>query len=248
MRTVFKVVCLLGIVATLVTGPAAADDGGTGVVYLRSSTAAPWDVTSNEVDMNDVFGKGNWNDLRYETVNPNSLFGSGTTFIYMEGGDNNANALQTFLSNNSASIAAWVNAGGRLFINAAPNQGNGMDLGFGITLNFDPDNYTTASNNGIAISGTHKIFNGPLTPVGNTFTGGDSFSHAYLTGDGLSPIIQDDVSRTVLAEMAVGNGLVMFGGLTVDIFQAPWPQTHNLRVNIICYVATYSNQQQNSQD
>jgi hypothetical protein len=210
----------------------------TGYVYLRSNTAVPWDVTSNETDMDDAFGAGNWDDLRYETVDPNALFTPTTLFILMEGGDNNANALQTFLTNNSASIAAWVNAGGRLLINAAPNQGNGMDMGFGVTLNFDPVNYTSASNNAVAVDGTGPIFNGPLTPVGTTFSGGDSFSHAYLTGgDTLQPILQDDESRTVLAQMTAGQGLVIFGGMTVDVFQSPWPNTHNLRVNLICYLA-----------
>ena len=92
------------------------------------------------------------------------------------------------------------------------------------------------------MNANHPIFNGPLMPVGTAFSGGDSFSHAYLTGDGLSAIIQDDLSRTVLAEMAVGQGLVVFGGLTVDVFQAPWPQTHNLRVNTIYYTASYQPQ------
>lgn len=209
------------------------------VVYLRSSAAPPWGVTSNEVDMNDVFGAGNWIAQRYETADPNSLLSSATSFLYLEGGDNNANALQTFLSNNAASIAAWVNGGGRLFLNAAPNQGSGMDYGFGIHLNFDPDGYTTAANSATAVNATHPIFNQPTQPVGTSFSGGDSFSHAYLTGSGLSPILQDDQGRTVLAEMQVGNGLVLFGGMTVDIFQQPWPQTHNLRTNILWYLATH---------
>jgi hypothetical protein len=209
----------------------------TGYAYMRSSAAAPWNVISNEIDLDDCFGAGGWDDLRYETVSPAVLFVPGTVFIYMEGGDNNANALKDFLDNNSATIAAWVSAGGRLFINSAPNQGNGMSLGFGITLHFDPVNYSSLSNSAYSAS-THAVFAKPLTPVGSDFVGGDAFSHAYLTGDGLSPILQDEQGRTVVAEKRVGHGLVVFGGMTMDVFQSPWPQSHNLRVNMIYYVAT----------
>jgi hypothetical protein len=232
MKSILSCVCLLAAAAI----PLCADDWNWTNIYMRSSAAPPWGVTSNETDMNDVFGAGNWNTLNYESANPSWLFTPSTSFIYMEGGDNNASALQTFLSNNGDALAAWVNAGGRLFINAAPNQGGNINFGFGITLNFSTD-YTTSSNNAVTV-GNSSIFNGPMRPVGTAFTGGDSFSHGYLTGSGFTPLLQDDQGRTVLAQMAVGSGLVIAGGLTVDIFQAPWPQTHYLRMNIIYYTAS----------
>jgi hypothetical protein len=49
--------------------------------------------------------------------------------------------------------------------------------------------------------------------------------------------MQDDQARPVLGELRYGNGLVLIGGMTVDIFQSPWPQAHNLRTNIIWYTA-----------
>jgi hypothetical protein len=186
--------------------------------------------------MDEVFGQYGWRDRRYETVNLSRLFSPFTNFIYMEGGDNNANALQAFLSAHGSSIANWVANGGRLFINAAPNQGGNIDMGFGVTLNFNMD-YTTSSLNGVAVDNA-GFTNGPIAPAGTIFSGGDSFSHAYLTGDGLKQMIQDDQGRTVLGQMSIGSGFVMFGTMTADIFQAPYPSTHNLRVNVLYYTAT----------
>jgi hypothetical protein len=231
MKNVLNFVCLLAVCAV----PLCAQDDHR-IYYLRSAAAPPWNVTSNERDMTDVFGESGWRDRRYETVDPNRLFKGNVDFIFMEGGDNNATALQSFLSTYSSQIAAWVSNGGRLFINAAPNQGTSIDMGFGVTLNFNMD-YSTSSNNAASVV-DNPIFNGPVLPVGTAFTASDSFSHGYLTGDGLIPLIQDDQGRAVLAQMQVGNGLVLFGGMTVDIFQSPWPNTHNLRENIIYYTAT----------
>ena len=78
------------------------------VAYLRSNTAAPWGQSTNEAAMNGVFGIGNWQDLRFETANPATLFTTSTTFIFMEGSDNNALELKTFLTANQTAIENWV--------------------------------------------------------------------------------------------------------------------------------------------
>jgi len=228
---------VIGMVAVFATVPAKADDDDHRVYYLRSSVTPPWDVTSNEVDMNDVFGFESWRNRQYQTVNMTRLLSPSTKTIFMEGGDNNANALQSFLDANRSAIMGWVASGGRLFINTAPNQGGNIDLGFGVTLNFNMD-YSTASNNGYAVDANHPIFSQNLQPVGLSFAGGDAFSHGYMSGSGFSTVMVDDQNRPVLVELRYGSGLVLLGGMTVDIFQSPWPQSHNLRTNIIWYVAT----------
>lgn len=207
------------------------------VYYLRSNVIPPWDVTSNEVDMNEVFGASEWRSRQYETVRLSRLLSSTTSMIFMEGGDNNANALKSFLDAHRTELMAWVAAGGRLFINAAPNQGGDIDYGFGVTMSFNMD-YSTASNNGYAVDSSHPIFSQNLQPVGTSFAGGNAFSHGYLTGSGFTAIMVDDQNRPVLAEIRYGSGLVLFGTMTVDIFQSPWPQSHNLRTNTIWYAAT----------
>jgi hypothetical protein len=232
------IVLTVALAAWLGQVPARADTEDHRYYYLRSNAAPPWDVTNNEIDMDDVFGSGAWRNRQYETVNITRLFSPSTAFIFMEGGDNNANALSNFLSQYSSQLQSWVQGGGRLFINAAPNQGGSISIGFGVTLNFDVNDYTTGSDNGYAVDPSHPIFADNLQPVGISFSGGDAFSHGYLSGDGISPILQDDQSRPVLVELRYGSGLVLIGGMTMDIFQSPWPNTHNLRTNIIWYTAT----------
>src|SRR6266542_3146756 len=111
----------LAFVAVLGTLLAASALAQSGPVYLRSNTALPWNVTANEEAMDMVFGADSWIYGRYETVDANWLFSSTVTLIFMEGGDNNANALSAFLTANADALNSWVEAGGRLLINAAPN-------------------------------------------------------------------------------------------------------------------------------
>ena len=202
-------------------------------VYLRSNTGAPWGSTANETAMDRVFGAGNWQDLRYETVNPTAVFSAATSFVYMEGSDATALELQSFLTANLSLIEGWVGGGGRLFLNAAPNEGGGMYFGFGVNLVY-PDASGTAG----VFSPMNPIFAGPFTPVGTVWTG-SSFSHATVTGTNLSIIITNSDGRVVLGEKQVGSGLVLFGGMTTDNFHSPQPQASNLRANIISYAATF---------
>ncbi|MCF6215826.1 MAG: PEP-CTERM sorting domain-containing protein [Emcibacter sp.] len=204
-------------------------------VYMRSTVGAPWGQNTNETAMDTVFGNGNWDDLRYETVNVASLFSASNEFIFMEGGDENADELESFLATNSLALDSWVSAGGRLFINAAPNEGDGMDFGFGITLNYSGSSF--ASNAVNATDPAHPIFNGPFGATGTAFTG-NWFSHATVTGAGLTTLIEDSVSfDAVLGELTYGSGLVVAGGMTTNNFQYPNPQTAILRANIIAYAA-----------
>ncbi len=204
--------------------------------YMRSSVSAPWGQNTNENSMDTVFGVGLWSDLRYETVSPALLFVPAVRFIYMEGGDSNAIALQTFLSANSAAISTWVNSGGRLFLNAAPNQGGSITTPFaGTTINY-PD---FSSDPTFAFNPLHPVFVGP-TPVVTSYTG-SAFAHATVTNPGGTPIIVSGGGSLIhLSERAVGAGRLLIGGLTTDNFHYPQPDAHSLCTNIITYIAAYS--------
>lgn len=198
-------------------------------VYLRSTVGAPWGQSTNEAAMDVVFGAGNWTDGRYETVNTATLFSAGTNFIFMEGGDSNADELEAFLGANGAAISGWVNAGGRLLLNAAPNEGNGMSFGFGVSLNY-PD-FGAGNCASHAVNPANPIFSG----IATNYTG-NSFCHATVSGGGLSAIIADDSDNdTVLGEMAIGSGLALFGGMTTTNFHSPQPDATTLREHIIAY-------------
>lgn len=199
--------------------------------YLRSTVGPPWGENTNETSMNAVFGVSNWNDARYETVNVASMLTPATTFIFMEGGDDNANELNAFLTANSAAITNWVTAGGRLFVNAAPNEGANINFLFGVTLNYPG----FPGDQGNAVLPGNPIFLGPSLPTGTAYTG-NSFSHAYLTGP-LTSIIQNEGAQTSFGTLVVGAGFVGFGGMTTTNFHSPLPNAANLRNNMIFYVA-----------
>ena len=200
-------------------------------VYMRSTVGAPWGESNNEASMDGVFGGGNWDDLRYETVNTASLFSASNRFIFMEGGDDNADELEAFIGANQVAMESWVAGGGSLFINSAPNEGDGMSYGFGVSLNYagfvDIDPHT-------GVDPAHAIFNGPFGATGNVFEG-NAFAHANVTGAGLTDLILNANGDAVLSEMTHGAGFLMVGGMTTLNWQTP--NAFELRQNIIHYAA-----------
>jgi uncharacterized repeat protein (TIGR01451 family) len=204
-------------------------------VYLRSVVGTPWGSIANETAMNRVFGTNFWRDLRYETVNPAQLFTATTRFIFMEGSESLADELELFLTTNLSSIENWVADGGRLFLNAAPGEGDGMNFGFGVNLV-----YPEFSGNAQLADPFHPIFLGPFTPVGQAWTGG-SFGHGTVTGTGLITLITNVADgNIVLGQKQHGLGLVLFGGMTTDNFHGPQPEASNLRANILDYTARFT--------
>ena len=158
--------------------------------------------------------------------------------MWLEGGDATANTFNSFLSSNRSAIETWVSSGGRLILNAAPNEGGNINYGFGgITLNFSPPTYSSASSDVHAVDSTNPVFNGPNGATGTSFSG-NSFSHAYVTGGGLASIIDDDQNRSVLGNVTYGGGLVLAGGMTTDNFHYPSPGAQNLSSNILNYADT----------
>lgn len=87
----------------------------------------PWGQKSTlDSAMDDAFGAGSWNDLSSPT---GTSFLTGESFVYLEGGDTTADEMEAFINSNAAALTSWVNAGGSLFINAAPNEGDGLSFG-----------------------------------------------------------------------------------------------------------------------
>ncbi len=203
---------------------------GTGSVYIRSNVpfGEPWGSTSI-IDAMDA-AVGDYTDTYYEE----DVFNGENCFVYMEGSDGHANELETFLDENIGVIEGWVEGGGRLFINAAPNEGDGMSLGFGGTELI----YSYFTSTAEAEDASHPIFMGPFTPVGTVWTGG-SFGHARIEGEDLNVLIVDQASpdNIVLAEKFYGSGQVVFGGMTTTNYHSPATEAFNLRANIISYLS-----------
>lgn len=207
-----------------------------GIIYMRSTVEQPWGVSTNEQAMNAVFGSGGWQDLRYETANPLSVFSSSNSLAFLEGSSLSANELEIFLNSNISTIESWVAAGGSLFLNAAPNEGDGMSFGFGgVSLV-----YGFSQNPVSAVNSSHPIFIGPFSTA--TSFSGRYFAHATVNSPGLTPLIDDATNSVFLAEKDFGLGHVIFGGMTTTNFHWPQPAAFNLRANILDYGAAQANQ------
>ena len=205
------------------------------VAYVVFGPASPWGSTANEEAMDLAFGAGNWdriedNDPATDTA---SLFSAPYTVLYLEGSDFGAEELAAFLGANRDRIASWVGAGGRLFVNAAPNEGGDIDFGFGITLvNFEFGSSLLLND------ATHPASIGPNALTVDTFTGG-SAAHGEIVGAGLAPLLTETTEGAVhLAELeSVGEcGQALFGGLTTSNFWTPLDEALSLRANLLAYL------------
>jgi len=211
---------------------------GTGAIYIYSNTTGgePWFTVNNSTAMTSVFGAEGvgWNRAFYETLDPLAVFNPENCFVFLEGSDGHAAELETFLTANGATVENWVASGGKLLLNAAPNEGDGMSFGFDGTSLI----YAYFTSTAVGMDPGHPIFNGPFTPAGLDYTG-TSFGHAIVTGTGLTSVMEDAFApgNMVLAEKAWGDGWVMFGGMTTDNWHDPDPNAANLRANIISYLS-----------
>jgi hypothetical protein len=199
------------------------------VVYLRSAAGEPWGRTDNDAILTRLYGAG-WQSLYFETVNPAAIFSRTNRFIFMEGSADGEPAMQAFLFNNLPALTNWVAGGGSLFLDCAPYfiASFTVNVGFGVTLNVG-DTSVSAT----AVNPAHPIFNGPLGPVGSSFSGA-YFGHATVSGPGLSGILTNaGDGKFVLAERVYGAGHLLFGGATLPAFQTPQPLVSNLWANIL---------------
>jgi len=197
-----------------------------GTINYGTGQYNPWGNTTNNEAMDSAFGAGNWNlSHGYST----SVF-TDADFVFLDGGDSNANEFSSFLANNSAVIANYVANGGHLFLNAAPNQGGSFDMGFGVQLNYPGfGSNVTVTEAGVAAGLTE----GGLA----TNYSGSAFSHAFVSGTGISNLIMDENGRIVFGAMQFGKGFVAFGGETTTNFHYPSGNSAALRVNELRYVA-----------
>ncbi len=199
--------------------------------YVRSNTGSPWGSTSNEAAMDAVFGAGIWTQAFFQTVNPATLFSGGTCTIFMDGSDAGATEFETFVNANMVAMENWVAAGGRIFLNTAPNEDNGMSFGFGGTTMVYPNGFTAT---GTTVAPAHPIFNGPFLPVGTAWTG-NWFAHGTIGNAGTSLI--EETGNIVCSEKLYGAGVAVFGTMTTANWHTPAPQGQNLRQNILCYIS-----------
>lgn len=208
----------------------------TDVFYMRSDVGEPWGNTSNPDDLDAAFGAGGWTLSTYETADPAVVFAATTGFVFLDGSDDNADELNAFLVANIVTIENFVFNGGNVLINAAPNEGGNIPVGFDGTV----INYPQFSNDVNIVDPMHPAAVGPLVPI-STAMSGTYYGHSSITGPaGLSSLLTDvpDPTKVVLAEMTWGSGIVMFGGMTTSNYHSPSPNASNYRSNLFTYLGT----------
>lgn len=213
--------CLIAI------GFAAASNGAAASIVYETGTSNPWGNTTNDTAMDSAFGAGNWTKKNGFDIN----LLSGATFAFLDGSNFSANEFSSFLTANSAAINSFVSGGGRLFLNAAPNQGGSFSMGFGTTLNYG-NSYSgtaTVTTDGIAAG----LLAGGIT---SNYTG-SSFGHALITGAGISELISGSNGGILFGGKNYQSGFVAFGGQTTTNFHYPNADAQRLLVNELQYVA-----------
>ena len=185
--------------------------------------------------MDTVFGVGAWSKLYFETLNPSTVFSATNTFVFLDGSNDGADALNTFLNGNGGAnltlIQNWVSNGGTLLLNAAPNVGGNINFGFGgVTLNYpavsDTDNSTGPTDP--IFSGPYGAFAGTTIPTSQTFTGG-YFNHGELSGGGTTALLIDSNGQPSCAVIP-SSGRARRGRLRGhDNGQLPFPSAPSAR-------------------
>jgi gliding motility-associated-like protein len=205
--------------------------------YIKSSIGNPWGSTTNQTTMDNAFGPGGWTLEAFETIDVGAVFVPSTSFVFIDGSDGQASELAAFLTPITLLlIEDWVDAGGRLLINSAPNEGGDINFGFdGTTLNYT--GWSTLTPDVIAPDVLHPALAGPMLPTDPDMDG-NYYAHAYIDGVGYTNVLVDefDASNVILAEKCWGSGRVMMGGMTTFNWHDPDPHAEHFRANIMTYL------------
>lgn len=171
-------VLLLAFTATCLAFTSTA---ATAAVAFMTGTQNPWgldasDAGSVEAPMVTIYGSGGY--TRYQGFTT-SAFTQDTTFIYLDGSERAGQELIDFLGANPTLINNYINAGGRLYINAALTLQPNAVLPIGVGLSLVP---------GASLTGA--ILGDPLSlqlaqgGAGTNWTGqsGENFSTHVVSG------------------------------------------------------------------
>jgi Ca2+-binding RTX toxin-like protein len=216
---------------------------GAGAAYMRC-TEPPWPDEDEEDDgdaqnqaaLDAVFGSGGWDLFTFESGDTTPFTSGGHKVVFMEGSDDCAIEMAAYIADNNPVIEAFVTAGGSVWQNSAPNEGDDFPLSFGAILDHLNDNEDVTW-----LDSTHPIFKGSFQPVAVDMTG-DSYAHASIAGDSGTELQRGDDSATpVLTEKREGAGLILYSGQTTTNFHDPQPEARNLRRNILEYLRSQGN-------
>lgn len=223
--------CIALIATSLVVALGFADAAAAQqpAAYVHSNASTAWDEEAFYTDQLLVLFPGGFDDLAFETVDPAALFAEDRLFVYLEGSDNMTDALEVFLDANRAAAESWVKKGGRLYINAAPNVGDGLTTVFGVNIAANE-----LADDAVAASPIAPFLMGPVAISTASFLG-DSASHAAVVGGKLRPLLRNELDHLTLASCSKSKGRVFIGGLTTPNWWDPDPDAEAMRANTLAF-------------
>ena len=188
-------------------------------------TGQPWGVDTDIENMTQVFGAGEFVSHRnYAEADRHvgSIFSSANRFVMLEGGAATDSLLADYLGRHASAIGAWVNGGGALLIQSA-GWGNSISFG-GVDLVYGYENGCgTLYPAGVA------AFAVPAHQCGGYL------AHNQVVGNGLTTFMTGDTWHgPIVAGKQVGQGYIMYSGLTVSRFH---DGGHGLVNGVIRYTA-----------
>jgi hypothetical protein len=185
--------------------------------YMTGSSN-PWGSTAEDSAMNTAFGAGNWD--KFNGFNA-SVFSSGYSFVYLDGGDGISGEFDSFMGANLGALETFVSDGGHVMVNAARWTFTDTNTGNGTFLHLD-NNYANASFNGyLTLDG---ILAGLAGGGAGTSWSGNYFAHDVVNG--LDDCLVTGDNGCVFGSK--GSNLYV-GSQTSPIFQSGGGQ--QLRVN-----------------
>jgi hypothetical protein len=107
------------------------------VVYLTASKDEhPWGSETVEKDFDVVFGEKAWTHGTFDDGEGAYLNSEKTSLLVIEGGDWMAEGMAKYLQSHGDEIGKFVESGGSIIINAAPNVGTTIDLGKDLQIGY----------------------------------------------------------------------------------------------------------------
>ncbi len=201
----------------------------------------PFNSTTNEVTMNNVFGENNWQQGFFETTDINEVFSDSTCVVFLDGSFDHNTSFENMMTDTRFIIENWVAAGGKLFVNCAKESGEYFytPVGFGGTY------FTFYSVGSARPQSGHPILDGPYQPLAEDYAG-FYYANSVIVGDSLSTVVFETndeglynapiLQLPILAEKSWGAGKVVFGGLSPSQLVDPMQESMNLRANILAYL------------
>jgi hypothetical protein len=207
----------------------------TAAIAFMTGTQNPWgldasDAGSVEAPMVTIYGSGGY--TRYQGFTT-SAFTQDTTFIYLDGSERAGQELINFLGANPTLISNYINAGGRLYINAALTLQPNAVLPIGLGLSLVP---------GASLTG--DILGDPLSlqlaqgGAGTNWTGqsGEDFSTHVVSGmpvlGTFSPVYGTVGPNFLWTYSLTSGGYLFVGAQTAPAFHSAGGIA--LRTNELC--------------